>query len=75
VNSTLSHTIPRLSEPKLRITEFLKGCGNASEDEIAEALHLHIIDVLGALLELEKKGFVKRFDNESSPASDKGEKI
>jgi predicted Rossmann fold nucleotide-binding protein DprA/Smf involved in DNA uptake len=44
------------------ITKYLKNHGIAGEDEIAQALRLHIIDVLDALFELEKNGKVRRVD-------------
>jgi len=43
---------------KTRITEYLDAHDNATEEEIAQALDLHIIDVLNALIEMEKAGDV-----------------
>jgi DNA-binding MarR family transcriptional regulator len=57
---------------KLRITEYLKVHGCVEESELAEALHLYIIDVLSILFEMEAKGVVKRIPDESSPDSNGG---
>ena len=51
---------PKSMNPKSEIIEYLQRHGIANEDEIAQALNMHIIDVLDALLELEKKGVTVR---------------
>ena len=43
---------------KARIAEYLDAHDNATEEEIAQALDLHVIDVLNALIEMEKDGDV-----------------
>jgi predicted ArsR family transcriptional regulator len=43
---------------KTRISEYLAAHDNATEEEIAQALNLHIVDVLNALIEMEKEGEV-----------------
>jgi DNA-binding Lrp family transcriptional regulator len=54
--------IPKSSETESEIIDYLQNNGVASEEEIAQALNLHIIDVIDALLELEKKGIALRVD-------------
>jgi len=49
-------------ENATRIIEYLKHHESATDEEVAAALNLHIIDVLDAVIELEKKGIVKSID-------------
>ena len=42
-----------------RIVNYLKAHDGATEDEIAEALGMHVVDVLDALATLKKEGSVK----------------
>ena len=44
---------------KTRIIEYLRVHEGATDEEVAGALNLHIVDVLDAVIELEKKGIVK----------------
>jgi predicted ArsR family transcriptional regulator len=66
LNNKINSKIPNSSDPKSEIVDYLKSHGIVSEDEIAQALNLHIIDVLDALLELEKKGVTVRVDEVES---------
>lgn len=50
------------SRDKTRIVEFLRTHVGADEDEVAETLGIHIIDVKDILLELEREGKTKRLD-------------
>ena len=43
---------------RAQISEYLAAHDNATEEEIAQALNLHIVDVLNALIEMEKEGEV-----------------
>jgi predicted transcriptional regulator len=61
--------ITQRRDSKSEVIGYLKIHGIADEDEIAQALNLHIIDVLDALLGLEKKGIVKRVDEVLSVGS------
>ena len=65
-NNPNSKTPKKSHTPEFEIVDYVKSHGVASEDEIAQALNLHIIDVLEALFELEKKGLAKRVDEELS---------
>ena len=51
---------------KTRISEYLEAHDNATEEEIAQALNLHIIDVLNVLVEMEKQGEVTSEEVEES---------
>jgi DNA-binding MarR family transcriptional regulator len=53
---------PTITETETKILEYVRIQGITSEDEIADSLNLHIIDVLNALYGLEKKGIVKRVE-------------
>ncbi len=67
-----SHATLGLSDKNLRIIEYLKVHGCIEESEIAEGLHLNILDVLVALYDLLDKGVVRRIPDESSPDSNGG---
>ncbi len=64
MNDKLIEVNPRLSDTQYRIIEFLESNGVTEEYKIAEATHLHPIELLNELLELERKGLVIRLDDE-----------
>jgi transcription initiation factor IIE alpha subunit len=68
----MNNKIQKSSNPKSEIVEYLESHGIASEDELAEALHMHILDVLNILFEMEEKGIVRSVPDESSPDSNGG---
>jgi DNA-binding MarR family transcriptional regulator len=57
-----SNSKPTLTDTEAKILDFVRVMGFAKEEDIAETFNLHIIDIKNALLELEKKGIVKRVE-------------
>jgi len=49
-------------DAKTRILNYVKAHVGATEDDIAEDLDMHVINVLDALITLEKEGLVKNTD-------------
>jgi transcription initiation factor IIE alpha subunit len=68
----MNSKVPKSLNPKSKIVDYLESHGIASEDELAEVLHLGIIDVLNILFEMEEKGVVRRVPDASSPDSNGG---
>ena len=52
---------------KQLIVDYLCSHVTATEDELAEVLHLDIMDVLNILYEMEQQGAVRKVPDESSP--------
>ena len=48
-----------MNENKKKVFEYLQKHREAEDEEIAQALNLHIVDVLDALLLLEQEGLVQ----------------
>ena len=48
-----------MNENKKKVFEYLQKHREAEDEEIAQVLNLHIVDVLDALLLLEQEGLVR----------------
>ena len=58
----LSPTMVKLADTTLAKMKLIYRIREATEDDIAEALGMHVINVLDALITLEKEGLVKSTD-------------